>query len=59
MIEAEKDNKVNANLINGYFLYNKVKTRGSTLYVTKTKFSKESILSKNTKLQNDIQNLLD
>ena len=59
MIEAEKDNKVNANLIKGYFLYNKVKTRGSTLYVTKTKFSKESILSKNTKLQNDIQNLLD
>ena len=56
MIGAEEDRKVNANLMTGYFLYSKAKTRGSTLYIQKkTKFSKESILTENLKLSNEIQ----
>ena len=42
MVESEEGNLFNANLMTGYFLYNKAKRRRSTLYITKRNFQKKA-----------------
>ena len=44
MVESEEGNLFNANLMTGYFLYNKAKRRRSTLYITKEIFKKKHII---------------
>ena len=48
--EAGEDSWFNTTLMPGCFLYSKAKTKGSPCILQKTKFLKQSILTKNSKL---------